>query len=67
MNWNTGTREKITTPFHFPQVLDMAPFVSAATKPGDAAAEHKYELYSILMHAGGTHGGHYYAFIKVTQ
>ena len=24
-----------------------------------------YELYSVLVHEGGTHGGHYYAYIKV--
>ena len=26
--------------------------------------DHVYELYAILIHAGGALGGHYYAYIK---
>jgi len=28
------------------------------------AGEWVYELYSVLVHSGGTYGGHYYAYIK---
>ena len=30
----------------------------------DRTVENKYRLHSVLVHSGGPHGGHYYAFIK---
>lgn len=29
--------------------------------------DYTYVLFSVLVHAGGVHGGHYYAFIRPTQ
>ena len=30
----------------------------------DKSVVNKYRLHSVLVHSGGPHGGHYYAFIK---
>lgn len=30
----------------------------------DKTIVNKYKLHSVLVHSGGAHGGHYYAFIK---
>ena len=30
----------------------------------DRSKRNKYKLHSVLVHSGGTHGGHYYAFIR---
>ena len=30
----------------------------------DRSTRNKYKLHSVLVHSGGTHGGHYYAFSR---
>merc|ERR1719313_3163825 len=30
----------------------------------EGAASNSYSLHSVLVHSGGVHGGHYYAFIR---
>jgi uncharacterized UBP type Zn finger protein len=30
----------------------------------DRSVRNLYKLHSVLVHSGGTHGGHYYAFIR---
>ena len=42
-------------------------FQSLRQKQQCSGGTNIYELYSVLVHEGGTHGGHYYAYIKVTE
>lgn len=46
--------------FKFPMVLDMAPYCEAGTVRGDTI----YELFSVVIHSGSTHSGHYTAYIR---
>ena len=41
-------------------VLDMSPYCEAGSVKGDAI----YELFSVVIHSGSTHSGHYTAFIR---
>lgn len=41
-------------------VLDMAPYCEASMVKGDTT----YELFSVVIHSGSTHSGHYTAFIR---
>ena len=34
------------------------------SETSDKTVVNKYRLHSVLVHSGGPHGGHYYAFIK---
>ena len=34
------------------------------SKDSDTAKQNKYKLHSVLVHSGGTHGGHYYAYSR---
>eukprot|EP00048_Salpingoeca_helianthica_P022479 m.18459 g.18459 ORF g.18459 m.18459 type:complete len:1051 (+) comp7370_c1_seq1:476-3628(+) len=52
---------KINDRFEFPEVLDMTRFVQQPSPDGDV-----YVLHSVLVHSGGSHGGHYYVFIRPT-
>ena len=38
----------------------MAPFCDTSLMPGEA----QYELFSVVIHRGSTHSGHYTAFIR---
>ncbi|XP_041478412.1 ubiquitin carboxyl-terminal hydrolase 40-like [Lytechinus variegatus] len=51
-------RYKETGHYTFPLELDMAPYCEQATD------EALYELYSVVLHSGSTHGGHYHAYIR---
>ena len=46
--------------FKFPLVLDMAPFCEA----GSVTDITMYELFSVVIHSGSTHSGHYVAYIR---
>lgn len=59
-DWQKGERYKETGRFSFPDTLNMAPFV---LKQG-ADSELVYELFSVVVHRGGAHGGHYFAYIR---
>ncbi|KNC48689.1 uncharacterized protein AMSG_00466 [Thecamonas trahens ATCC 50062] len=55
-NPTEGRMAKITSRFSFPVQLDM---------PCAAAPSRSYNLFAVLVHAGGSPaGGHYYAFIR---
>jgi ubiquitin carboxyl-terminal hydrolase 40 len=41
-------------------VLDLAPYCEAGVVEGSAV----YELFSVVIHSGSTHSGHYTAFIR---
>ena len=34
------------------------------TVDADKSVRNLYQLHSVLVHSGGVHGGHYYAFIR---
>ena len=42
----------------------MEKFVSDVAKKDLKEGDSKYELKSIVIHRGGTYGGHYWAYIK---
>ncbi|XP_030845875.1 ubiquitin carboxyl-terminal hydrolase 40 isoform X2 [Strongylocentrotus purpuratus] len=51
-------RFKETGHYTFPLELDMAPYCEQVKE------EALYELYSVVLHSGSTHGGHYHAYIR---
>lgn len=56
----SGRMRKVSTRIRYPEVLDLAPFVS-----GQKEKSLKYRLYGVLVHMGSTCGsGHYYAYVK---
>ncbi|XP_071803820.1 ubiquitin carboxyl-terminal hydrolase 40-like isoform X1 [Asterias amurensis] len=44
----------------FPQEIDMTDYCEKK----ETSKTTVYELYSVLIHSGSTHGGHYHAYIK---
>jgi hypothetical protein len=54
------TRVKDDSPFVFPLELDVKPYCT----PDASGADEMYELYSVVIHRGGAHGGHYHAYIR---
>ncbi|XP_022306322.2 ubiquitin carboxyl-terminal hydrolase 40-like [Crassostrea virginica] len=54
-------RYKETGKFVFPATLDMSPYEEKAE------AGSLYELFSVVVHKGGAHGGHYTAYIRDTD
>ncbi|KNC48900.1 ubiquitin carboxyl-terminal hydrolase [Thecamonas trahens ATCC 50062] len=57
-DYMTMSRVKVHDFVTFPQFLDMAPFLATG-----ASAPVRYQLFSIMIHAGGAMGGHYYAYV----
>ncbi|KAL4222900.1 ubiquitin-like protein-specific protease [Mactra antiquata] len=53
-------RFKETGRFSFPQSINMKPFCDNVS--GEESLD--YELFSVVIHMGGAHGGHYHAYIK---
>ena len=56
---------KINDRYAFPVELDLdvgdGKYLS---KNADRSVRNAYRLHSVLVHSGGVHGGHYYAFIR---
>ena len=50
--------------FEYPLELDMSPYVSDELRTTKSKEDLQYELKSIVVHRGGAHGGHYFAYIK---
>jgi ubiquitin carboxyl-terminal hydrolase 7 len=56
---------KINDRYEFPESLDLdRDNFKYMTKDSDKSMKNQYTLYSVLVHNGGVHGGHYYAFIR---
>ncbi|XP_071484115.1 ubiquitin carboxyl-terminal hydrolase 40-like [Diadema antillarum] len=51
-------RYKETGHYTFPMELDMSAYCEHGGR------EAIYELYSVVLHSGSTHGGHYHAYIR---
>lgn len=56
-DYQTMVSRKINDRFEFPRYLSMAPYV-IDNSPND------YVLRAVFVHAGDTHGGHYYVYIR---
>jgi len=52
---------KINDRFEFPFEIDLDEFLD---ETADRTEPWKYELYSVLVHSGGAHGGHNFTLIK---
>ncbi|XP_020087505.1 ubiquitin carboxyl-terminal hydrolase 12-like isoform X1 [Ananas comosus] len=58
---------KINDRYEFPLQLDLDRDNGKYLSPeADRTVRNLYTLHSVLVHSGGVHGGHYYAFIRPT-
>ncbi|KAL9230836.1 hypothetical protein vseg_006133 [Gypsophila vaccaria] len=58
---------KINDRYEFPLQLDLDRYDGKYLAPGaDRSVRNLYTLHSVLVHSGGVHGGHYYAYIRPT-
>ena len=49
----------------FPEKLDLTGFLPKAERANEGDEDKlEYELFSVMVHSGGTFGGHYFAYIK---
>ncbi|KAL0338747.1 UNVERIFIED_CONTAM: Ubiquitin carboxyl-terminal hydrolase 12 [Sesamum angustifolium] len=61
------TMVKINDRYEFPLELDLDRDNGKYLSPeADRSVRNLYMLHSVLVHSGGVHGGHYYAFIRPT-
>ncbi|RYR45826.1 hypothetical protein Ahy_A07g031608 isoform D [Arachis hypogaea] len=61
------TMVKINDRYEFPLQLDLDREDGKYLSPeADRTVRNLYTLHSVLVHSGGVHGGHYYAFIRPT-
>ncbi|KAI3512031.1 hypothetical protein L1887_19194 [Cichorium endivia] len=61
------TMVKINDRYEFPLELDLDREGGKYLSPdSDKSVRNLYTLHSVLVHSGGVHGGHYYAFIRPT-
>ncbi|KAK9699295.1 hypothetical protein RND81_08G165600 [Saponaria officinalis] len=61
------TMVKINDRYEFPLQLDLDRDDGKYLAPGaDRSVRNLYTLHSVLVHSGGVHGGHYYAYIRPT-
>ncbi|XP_056171639.1 ubiquitin C-terminal hydrolase 12-like isoform X1 [Syzygium oleosum] len=61
------TMVKINDRYEFPLQLDLDRDNGKYLSPdADSSVRNLYSLHSVLVHSGGVHGGHYYAFIRPT-
>lgn len=62
-DWERNVRVKEVGRFEFPTSIDMRPYLDDPAKvPNDD--EGIYDLYSVVIHSGAAHGGHYHAYIR---
>ncbi|XP_009368548.2 ubiquitin C-terminal hydrolase 12-like isoform X1 [Pyrus x bretschneideri] len=61
------TMVKINDRYEFPLQLDLDRENGKYLSPeADRSVRNLYTLHSVLVHSGGVHGGHYYAFVRPT-
>ncbi|XP_057778704.1 ubiquitin C-terminal hydrolase 12-like isoform X2 [Salvia miltiorrhiza] len=61
------TMVKINDRYEFPLQLDLDRENRKYLSPeADSSVRNLYTLHSVLVHSGGVHGGHYYAYIRPT-
>lgn len=62
-NYRSLRRFKETKRFEFPLTLNMKTFCGKAENKQENSC-YDYDLYSVIIHSGSAHGGHYRAFIR---
>jgi ubiquitin carboxyl-terminal hydrolase 7 len=56
---------QINDRYEFPDELDLdVGGGRLLSENADRSVRNAYKLHSVLVHSGGVHGGHYYAFIR---
>lgn len=56
---------QINDRYEFPDELDLDVDDGKFLAPdADRSVRNLYKLHSVLVHSGGVHGGHYYAYIR---
>ncbi|XP_076897433.1 ubiquitin C-terminal hydrolase 12-like [Bidens hawaiensis] len=66
-DFSRDTMVKINDRYEFPLELDLDRENGKYLSPdADKSVRNLYTLHSVLVHSGGVHGGHYYAFIRPT-
>ncbi|CAN4120119.1 unnamed protein product [Withania somnifera] len=66
-DFSRDTMVKINDRYEFPLELDLDRENGKYLSPeADGSVRNLYTLHSVLVHSGGVHGGHYYAFIRPT-
>lgn len=56
---------QINDRYEFPDELDLDVEDGKFLSPdADRSVRNLYKLHSVLVHSGGVHGGHYYAYIR---
>ncbi|XP_071709501.1 ubiquitin C-terminal hydrolase 13-like isoform X2 [Rutidosis leptorrhynchoides] len=64
-DFTRDTMVKINDHYEFPLELDLDRENGKYLSPrADKSVRNLYTLHSVLVHSGGVHGGHYYAFIR---
>ena len=64
-SWLLGVQ--INDRYEFPEELDLdRDNRRYMSRTADPKVRNLYRLHSVLVHSGGVHGGHYYAFIRPT-
>jgi ubiquitin carboxyl-terminal hydrolase 7 len=63
--WACPFFRQINDRYEFPDELDLDVGNGKYLSPNaDRKVRNRYRLHSVLVHSGGVHGGHYYAFIR---
>nr|XP_043631310.1 ubiquitin C-terminal hydrolase 12-like [Erigeron canadensis] len=66
-DFTRDTMVKINDRYEFPLELDLDRDDRKYLSPdADKSVRNLYTLHSVLVHSGGVHGGHYYAYIRPT-
>nr|XP_043609008.1 ubiquitin C-terminal hydrolase 12-like isoform X2 [Erigeron canadensis] len=66
-DFTRDTMVKINDRYEFPLELDLDREGGKYLSPdADKSIRNLYTLHSVLVHSGGVHGGHYYAYIRPT-
>ena len=60
-DYATMRMAKVNDTFAFPKQIDLSKFVN------DKSKSYVYDLFGVLVHSGGTYGGHYYAFLRTSS
>ena len=65
VNADTTHAAQINDRYEFPDELDLDVEDGKFLSPdADRSVRNLYRLHSVLVHSGGVHGGHYYAYIR---
>lgn len=60
-DFQRDTMVKINDRYEFPAEMDLDKYLAP---DADRSVRNHYTLHSVLVHSGGVHGGHYYAYIR---